>query len=807
MNTVRLACLLGLMGLAACRNQDDTMIVVEVTSDMAAPILLDAVRIDVIGPTANSSKLYELSLFENLPVRLALVPDSAKDASLTVKAVGLLQHVEIVSSAVRVAFVPGESKLLRLFLSGHCMNVACGPSETCRAGACSRVPTIAGLPDYPKGSGGMGGQTGFAGNGGRTGGDRGTIVPRGGTTAPSGGTTVPRGGTTVPRGGTTVPLGGTTVPLGGTTVPRGGSTGGIRSSGGSGGSAGSSGGAGSPGGSSGGTCVSEPSCGGDVVGSWEVTSSCLTLDGDFATRGTGLGCNTFKVTGALQVKGSFSADLDRRFQDKTTTTGTVTIKMAKQCLSMAGTWTTCGLIPVAVDGLGFANTRCVDAPDGGCTCSATVKQSGNMGLIVASPETSGTYVTSNNTVVTGENLLTGAQLAYSYCVSNDRLTVTPATTSPPTSGTIVLQKTNANACTVLPAAPAFDIAPLPCEVVAKDPGGAACVAAHSTVRVIVPGYKGPLYQLCKGAAQRGPDSCKGTVQDVSSIDGFADVDAHNVLCANESCTITKIYDQSGRGNHLEPAPKGGARATPDDPAKANALRVVIGGHKAYGLLLKPGVGYRAGCNGCTQPRASGMAQGDEPQTVYMVTSQKDLIDGCCFDYGNAETTCNVEGSGTAEALYFGAGVVWGTGTGGKPGPWVMADLENGLYAGWENTQDKGISTNRPLKFDFVTAVLVGDTADKNSGKGRFALYGADAQGQDASLGKLTCMYDGIRPEKKGYVPMAKQGSIVLGIGGDNSASAGGRFYEGAIIAGPLVSKTTLSFLQAVIVAAKYKNPE
>ncbi len=30
----------------------------------------------------------------------------------------------------------------------------------------------------------------------------------------------------------------------------------------------------------------------------------------------------------------------------------------------------------------------------------------------------------------------------------------------------------------------------------------------------------------------------------------------------------------------------------------------------------------------------------------------------------------------------------GTGAGGKPGPWVMADLENGLFAGWESGQDK-----------------------------------------------------------------------------------------------------------------------
>ena len=339
-------------------------------------------------------------------------------------------------------------------------------------------------------------------------------------------------------------------------------------------------------------------------------------------------------------------------------------------------------------------------------------------------------------------------------------------------------------------------APLPCEVLAG--GGNKCVSAHSTVRVIVPGYTGPLYQLCKGSASDGPSSCKGTTQDVGSKDGYADSAAQDTFCAGASCTITKIYDQSGQKNDLEPAPRGGAKGSPDSPAVANALKVTVNGHSAYGILIKAGIGYRTGCTNCNIKQGNGMVKDDDPESMYWVTSQKDLIDGCCFDYGNAETSSNDDGNGTMEALYFGGGVVWGTGAGGKPGPWMMADLENGLYAGWENNQDKNISTNTKLNYDFVTGILLGDTKDKNAGKGRFAIYGGDA-----TTGTLKTMYDGVRPNKAGYVPMKKYGSIILGIGGDNSNGAGGRFYEGAVSTGPVISKATVDALQAAIVAVKY----
>lgn len=95
----------------------------------------------------------------------------------------------------------------------------------------------------------------------------------------------------------------------------------------------------------------------------------------------------------------------------------------------------------------------------------------------------------------------------------------------------------------------------------------------------------------------------------------------------------------------------------------------------------------------------------------------------------------------------------------------MADLEDGLWAG----NEKANLQNTPLTTRFVTAMVKG-------GANGFGLKGGDA-----TTGALKTMYDGPRPTK--YQPMKKQGSIILGIGGDNSNRAIGTFFEGCITQG------------------------
>ena len=119
----------------------------------------------------------------------------------------------------------------------------------------------------------------------------------------------------------------------------------------------------------------------------------------------------------------------------------------------------------------------------------------------------------------------------------------------------------------------------------------------------------------------------------------------------------------------------------------------------------------------------------------------------------------------------------------------MADLENGLWAG---DCDKGVNPqNTALNFTFVTAMAKG-----GSPTGGFGLKGGDA-----TEGVLKTMWEGPYPARYG---MKKQGSVILGIGGDNSNGGTGFFFEGALTSGYSTNAIDDS-IQADIVAAGYSQ--
>jgi len=302
-----------------------------------------------------------------------------------------------------------------------------------------------------------------------------------------------------------------------------------------------------------------------------------------------------------------------------------------------------------------------------------------------------------------------------------------------------------------PAAPTAGAVKGPCDIYAED--GGPCVAAHSTVRALYGTYAGPLYQVRKG---------DGSTKDILPLapGGIANSADQDTFCGIDACTISVIYDQSGKGNNLTKGPPGGKKTTEDNEANAKSISITIGGgRKVYGVHIVPEVGYR-------DNTPCGTATGDNAETEYMVVAGDFYNSGCCFDYGNMETNSRDNGEGTMEAVYFGNCTIWGKGA--ENGPWVMGDLENGLWAG----DTSPYAANTPITFPFVTGMVKGDAAGRN----HWTIKVGNAQPPG-----LAIPFDGARPTAR-YNPMKKEGAIGLGTGGDNSAGARGNFFEGVMTA-------------------------
>ena len=328
----------------------------------------------------------------------------------------------------------------------------------------------------------------------------------------------------------------------------------------------------------------------------------------------------------------------------------------------------------------------------------------------------------------------------------------------------------------------------PCDIYAT--AGNPCAAAHSTTRALYASYNGPLYQIMRQSDGKTLDI--GVVQpSAGDPGGYANAAAQDAFSANTYCWITTIYDQSGNGNHLHQAPRGGTGA-PTALGGFNSLPIAdmapitILGHKVYGLFIEPGMGLRLN-------DTKGIAVNDQAEGQYWVINGHHYNNGCCFDYGNAETDSRDDGDGTMETTYYGNANGWYYGQ--APGPWIMTDQENNLVGGVNPSPTDKYLPNLPSIFwQFVTATADGEPHHWRS-------MGGNAQG-----GPLKVMYDGTRiiNDRKSYDPMRKQGAILLGNGGDNSNASQGTFYEGAITApGTFPTMETNQKVHANIVAAGY----
>lgn len=62
----------------------------------------------------------------------------------------------------------------------------------------------------------------------------------------------------------------------------------------------------------------------------------------------------------------------------------------------------------------------------------------------------------------------------------------------------------------------------------------------------------------------------------------------------------------------------------DSLVNATRAPITLSGLKVYSAFFEPGMGYRI-------DNTTGLAKGNEEETLYMVTSGKHYNDGCCFE--------------------------------------------------------------------------------------------------------------------------------------------------------------------------------
>ena len=276
------------------------------------------------------------------------------------------------------------------------------------------------------------------------------------------------------------------------------------------------------------------------------------------------------------------------------------------------------------------------------------------------------------------------------------------------------------------AASSTGAAAAPCDVYAT--AGTPCVGAFSMLRALFESYAGPLYVV-----RRSSDNTTRAVY-VRTPGGFANATAQDDFCHGTDCQVWRLVDQSLYNNDLTVAPPGGSARHVDNGVNASALPVQLpDGTRAYGAHFVSGAnqGYRIDIS-------NGVATGNEAETIYMVTSSTVYNDKCCFDFGNAESNNLDTGEGSMEAVYFGSSNVTGKGWCGGTGlgPWVMADLESGI---WACADRPGVNNGTvPMTSEFVTGMV--------KGFGDVAPYGRwMLRAGDAAAGPLTTQFDGPRP--------------------------------------------------------------
>jgi hypothetical protein len=182
------------------------------------------------------------------------------------------------------------------------------------------------------------------------------------------------------------------------------------------------------GGGDGGSCsAAPPACGGDIVGNWSVTSSCVRFMGPLDDPQ----CPTATVDATVHFSGTASYTATMTYTQSVTQSGTETILLPAACLSAS-----CAQVDQALQASppdGATSIHCVTAGSG-CSCTAT--------LMPQSTTETGTYTLSGTGVNTTSSA--GDTETDQYCATGTHLDIMPGPSSAApgvtTSGSIGLTK-------------------------------------------------------------------------------------------------------------------------------------------------------------------------------------------------------------------------------------------------------------------------------------------------------------------------------------------------------------------------------
>ena len=111
------------------------------------------------------------------------------------------------------------------------------------------------------------------------------------------------------------------------------------------------------------------------------------------------------------------------------------------------------------------------------------------------------------------------------------------------------------------------------------------------VRALYSNYSGPLY-----AVVRSSDNATKSIG-LLTTGGYADSSSQDTFCNGAGCVVSRIFDQSPQGTHLDIFFK-------DKGVNASRDKRVVGGHPVYSAYFDgTGMGYR-------NDNTTGIATGD-----------------------------------------------------------------------------------------------------------------------------------------------------------------------------------------------------